>query len=124
MSDEQKKVHVSSSGREAAVQVDASSREVAEALTGMDQVPEPGMELGRPPGKPPFDPMGDVEVEEAPEGVASIFTMVFVGRDTAAFRDQVQRIIAYCEGKADLVNISASIGPIDESMYEAIIEHG
>jgi hypothetical protein len=122
-----KKVHVSESGREAAIQSGTSDREVAEALTGVDALPDKGMELGRPPGRPEFDPhaervaieaaMGDDDVDaESP----TISTLTFVGNDDGTFEERIKLVIAYAEGKG-MINLSASMGSLDPDLYEAIV---
>lgn len=105
-----------------AVKAGTSDREVHAALTGEDQLPEKGMELGREPGRPEFDPTDrahEVEVEE-PDKPAIITTMVFVGTDDGTYEDRLRAIIAYAEGK-DLVNMTATVGALDPDVYEAII---
>lgn len=116
-----KKVHVSESGRAAAVRTGTSEREVAEALTGVDELPEKGMELGRPPARPDFDPRAEVEVEDAFTGETVISTMVFVGVDEGGdFEKRLREIIAYAEGK-DLFNLTVTIGALDGDIYDAIV---
>lgn len=109
-----KKVHVSESGRAAAVQRGTTEREVHEALTGVDELPEKGMELGRPPGRPEFDP--HVEPEQ-PVTVRAI-TLVFVG-EGAGMEDRAREIMGYAEGKGFHV-ITAAISDVDEGIYWAV----
>jgi hypothetical protein len=112
-----KKVRVSDSGRAAAVQVGTSDREVAEALTGADQLPGMGMELGRPPGKPEFDPHSHVEVEESV--VTPIVTMVFVAVSDDDIENRVKQVVAYAEALG-LIYMTATVGQLDDAALDIL----
>ena len=121
-----KKVHIAESGRAAAVRAGTPDEEVAAALTGADQLPEKGMELGRPPGRPEFDPHAERNAIEAGMDDSDlvsetvITTMVFVGEDEGGdFERRLRDVIAYAEGKG-LTNLSATMGPLDPDIYDAI----
>lgn len=114
-----KRVHVSESGREAAIVAGTSEREVHEALTGADKLPEKGQELGRPPTRPEFDPHArEVEVEEV-RAPTAISMMCFVGAGNG-LEERIREVIAYAEGRG-LVNLAATIGELDEDLYDVIV---
>lgn len=120
--DKDKKVHVSESGRAAAVRTGTSEREVHEALTGADQLPGMGQELGRPPGRPDFDPHDrsdvDVDVEEAVN--ARVVILAFVGQEGGSLEERAKEVMAYAEGKG-MYLLTASIGPVDDDVWWAVV---
>ena len=118
------KVHLGAGGRAAAVQTGTSDREVAEALTGVDQLPEKGMELGRAPARPEFDPHAERNsiIEGAEVAVQPIIsTVVFVGVDDGSYEERLRAVLAYAEGK-ELINLTATVGALDPDVYDAIID--
>lgn len=85
-------------------------------------LPEAGMELGRPPSAPEFDPHEGREFGGEAEPMIS--TLVFVGLDEGGdFEDAVNEIINFAESRS-LLNLSASIGPTHETIYNAVSKLG
>jgi hypothetical protein len=94
-----------------------SQEEVIDRLTGADQLPPIGQELGRKASAPPFDPHEGREVapgrEFGGEPEAMVSTLVFMGIDRGGdFEDAIQGLVAEAE-KLGLVYITATIGSID-----------
>jgi hypothetical protein len=101
-----------------------SEQQVIDNLTGADQLPPIGQELGRPPAAPPFDPHEGREVEhgrefDKPEPM--ITTMVFMGIDRGGdFEDRVQSVVNEAE-KLGLEYVTATIGTLDLDRHVDLI---
>ena len=85
-------------------------------------IPPIGMELGRAPGLPEFDPHEGREFGGEAEPMIS--TLVFVGLDQGGdFEDAINAIIDFAEGRS-LLNLTATIGPTHHTIYNAVSKLG
>jgi hypothetical protein len=110
-----------------------SQEDVIDRLTGADQLPPIGQELGRKPSAPPFDPHEGREVapgrEFGGEAEPMVTTLVFIGLDRGGdFEDAVQGLVSEAE-KLGLKYITATIGAFDfdgnaENMADLQAEFG
>lgn len=94
-----------------------SQEAVIDKLTGADQLPPIGQELGRPPGLPAFDPHEGHEVppgrEFGGEAEPMLTTMVFMGIDRGGtFEDIVNQLVVAAE-QLGLLYITATISHMD-----------
>lgn len=100
---------------------------VIDVLTGADELPPVGKELGRDPRKPGFDPLAGHEVqpgrEHGDEPEARVTTLVFMGTDHGGdFEDAVHQLVALAENLG-LYYITATVGPLDiHKMVESLEE--
>jgi hypothetical protein len=98
-----------------------SEQEIRDKLTGADQLPPIGQELGRPPSAPPFDPHEGREVEQGrehgDEPEPMISAMVFMGIDQGGdFEDYIQQVVTFAE-KLGLKYLTATVGTLDLDKY-------
>lgn len=94
-----------------------SEADVIGNLTGADQLPPIGQELGRKPSAPPFDPHEGREVapgrEFGGESESMISTLVFMGLDRGGdFEDCIHQLVSQAEGMG-LRYVTATIGALD-----------
>jgi hypothetical protein len=94
-----------------------TEEQVLDRLTGADNLPPIGQELGRAPSAPQFDPHAGHEVapgrEFGGDPEAMITTMVFIGIDRGGdFEDQVNELVTQAE-KLGLLYITATISHMD-----------
>src|SRR3954451_1617695 len=94
-----------------------SQEDVIDRLTGADQLPPIGQELGRKPSAPPFDPHEGREIapgrEFGGEAEAMVSTLVFMGLDRGGdFEDCIQQLVSTAEGMG-LHYVTATVGRLD-----------
>jgi hypothetical protein len=85
-----------------------SESEIAAKLTGADQLPEIGQELGRAPEKPDFDPHAGHEHVRP-----MVATLVFTGTDSGGdFEQAVQHLIETAE-ELGLIYVTAAVDTLE-----------
>lgn len=94
-----------------------SQEAVIDRLTGADQLPPIGQELGRKPSAPPFDPHEGREVapgrEFGGEAEPMVSTLVFMGLDRGGdFEDCIQQLVTAAE-EMGLRYVTATVGRLD-----------